>query len=236
MLDKLSVGIMQPYFFPYIGYWQLLNAVDRYVIYDDVNYIKGGWINRNRIINNGEVKYFNLQMVGASSNKHINEIGVCTDRSVIEKNLRILEASYKKALHFDEAYPIFEQVLTCGEEKLSKYLLFSINCLKDYLGIETEIVVSSEIERDTSLKSQDAVIDICKRMNATEYINSYGGQHLYNVEEFKKEGIDLKFLKPNEIRYRQFDEEFNENLSIIDVLMFNDKDEVKKMLLSYSLI
>ena len=100
----MKLGIMQPYFFPYIGYWQLMHAVDSYVIYDDVNYIKGGWINRNRILVNGEVKYFNLQLSGASPNKKINEICVTGNTLVNNKNLRILEAAYKKAPYFSESF------------------------------------------------------------------------------------------------------------------------------------
>lgn len=231
----IKVGIMQPYFFPYIGYWQLLNAVDKYVVYDDVNYIKGGWINRNRILNNGKVQYINIQMKGASAYKHINEIECAEDSVFVLKNIKALENIYGKAPYFSEAFPIIVDILQNKETNLAKYLIFSIHKICAYLSIDTYILISSEIEKNETLKGKDRVIDICKRLNATDYYNPIGGVSLYSNQEFKENGIDLHFLKTREITYKQGKNEFIGNLSIIDIMMYNSKENVKKMLLEYDL-
>lgn len=232
----MKIGIMQPYFFPYIGYWQLLNAVDKYVIYDDVNFIKGGWINRNRILVGKEAKYFNVPMIGASPNKLINEVMVNCDTSVISKNLRIIEAAYKRAPYYSEVYPVVESILTFKADNLAMYLANSIKTICEYLGITTELIISSNLEKDNSLKGQDKVIEVCKKLEATEYYNAIGGQELYSFSVFEENGILLKFLKSNAVVYKQYNDEFLPNLSILDVMMFNSKEQIQKYLQDYTLI
>ena len=138
-----KVGIMQPYFVPYIGYWQLLNAVDEYVIYDDVNYIKSGWINRNRILINGNPTYFNIPILGASSFKLINEISVNQNEKLIQKNLKTIKEAYKKAPFFNDVYPIIEKILTCEQTNLAKYIAYSIKAICLYLDIILSICLCS---------------------------------------------------------------------------------------------
>lgn len=232
----MKLGIMQPYFLPYIGYWQLLNAVDKYVIYDDVNYIKGGWINRNRILINKEAKYFTIKLNGASSNKLINEIEVSTDKIYKKKMLKTVEEGYKKAPFFNIVFPIIEEIIENDEKNLAKYLKYSIEKICNYLEIKTELFMSSELEKDNSLKGKDKVINICKKLGATEYYNAIGGQELYSFEEFKDNGIELKFVKTEEIIYKQFNDEFIGNLSMLDILMFNSKEIIKEFLNNYNLI
>lgn len=232
----MKIGIMQPYFIPYIGYWQLMNAVDRYVIYDDVNYIKGGWINRNRILVEGQPKYFNLQLIGASSNKKINEVGINRDYRIIGKELRIIEGAYKKAPFYDMMRPFIEKILQCESNNLSKYLKNSFDIICDYIGIRTELIFSSELDKDCDLKGQEKILSICKLLGATEYYNAIGGQQIYSYSDFWNHHIILKFLKTNEIEYRQFNNIFQKNLSIVDVLMFNSKERVSQMLQDFSLI
>lgn len=232
----MKLGIMQPYFFPYIGYWQLMNAVDKYVVYDDVNYIKGGWINRNRVLVNGQPHYINLPMIGASPNKIINEIGVNCDPLPKQKTLRLLEQSYHKAPFFPETYELVERVLTQQEDNLAKFLMYSIREVKKYLGIQTELIISASLPKDNSLKGQNKVLSICELLGATEYYNAIGGQELYSFDAFEKRNIALKFVKTEPIIYQQFGNEFQSNLSIIDVMMFNSKEEIKEMLGKYTLI
>lgn len=232
----MKLGIMQPYFMPYIGYWQLLNAVDKYVIYDDVNYIKGGWINRNRILVNGMPHYFNLPVLGASPNKKINEIQVNNEEVLIKKNLRCIEAAYKKAPYYSQGYEILEETMQCKESNIAKYIRNSFELICDYLNIKTELIMSSELIKNNELKGQDKVLDICNLLKATEYYNAIGGQELYSFETFKNRGIELKFLKSNNIIYQQYENVFQDNLSIIDIIMFNSKTDIIKMLGEYSLI
>lgn len=231
----MKIGIMQPYFFPYIGYWQLMNAVDKYVIYDDVNYIKGGWINRNQILMSGKPNIINLKMNGASSNKLINEVSV--DNNSIWKNklLKTIEYSYKKAPYFEVVFPIIKDIIFYDEINLAINLANSIKRIAEYLDIKTEFILSSNIEKDNNLKGQDKIIEICKILNASEYYNAIGGLELYSTENFESNGIELRFLRTEFIEYEQFSNEFISNLSIIDVLMFNSKDKVKEMLGKYTL-
>ena len=232
----MKLGIMQPYFIPYIGYWQLMNAVDKYVIYDDVNFIKGGWINRNRILVNGEPKYFNVPMLGASPYKLINEVGVNNDRKLTDKNLRALEGAYRKAPYYGDVFPLMERVLESGKDDIASYIAESFRIIGEYLDIKTEFIISSDLEKDCEQKGQDKVLSICKLLGATEYYNAIGGQELYSFEDFKAQDITLKFLKTSDIVYEQFGNEFQPNLSIVDVMMFNSREQVQKMLQKYTLL
>lgn len=232
----MKIGIMQPYFFPYIGYWQLMNAVDKYVIYDDVTFIKNGWINRNRILINGQPSYFNLPIKGASSYTLIKDVQVNQDKKLFDKLLRTLQLSYSKAPYFTDVMPIIENIFDCQEESLSKFIYYSFKLIAEYLDIKTEFILSSTLEKNNELKAQDKVIHICKLLKATDYYNAIGGQELYNFEDFEKNNIKLCFVKTNEIVYKQFKNEFQLNLSIIDVLMFNSVEEVKNILMNFELI
>lgn len=232
----MKLGIMQPYFFPYMGYWQLINAVDKYVIYDDVNFIKGGWINRNNILINKKVNLINLRIHKASPNKLINEIEVLGNETYNNKLLKTIEESYKKAPYFNFVFPVIEKVVDQDEKNLAKYLAFSIKEVCNYLGIKTQLILSSEINKNNDLRGQDKVIEICKIFKADMYINAIGGKALYSVKEFDSNGIQLKFLKTGGINYQQFNNDFIPNLSIIDVMMFNSPEEINKMFNIYDLL
>jgi len=231
----MKVGIMQPYFFPYIGYWQLMNAVDRYVVYDDVNFIKGGRINRNAILMDGKAHNINLILSGASPNKLINEVAVNNNTIIQNKLLKTLELCYHKSPYYKSVFPIFEQIITQRETNLARYLYHSFKLVREYLGIETELLLSSEIDKDCSLKAHDKVISICKILGADEYYNSINGVSLYEPyrSEFERNGIELKFPKMRDIVYPQYKNQFVPNLSIIDVMMFNSQEECKKLLNEY---
>lgn len=230
----MKLGIMQPYFFPYIGYWQLMNLVDKYIIYDDVNYIKGGWINRNKILINGEAAFFNLYLSLASPNKKINEIQI--DGGIKnQKNLKRISMAYKKAPYYNEIYPLIERILASNETNLARFNGNIIKEIAAYLSMNTEILYSSEIEKNGQLKGQEKLLDICKKLGASDYYNAIGGKDLYDRESFSAEGIRLHFLKTKDIKYKQFSEDFISNLSIIDVLMFNGKSKTKELLEAYEI-
>lgn len=234
----MKIGIMQPYFLPYIGYWQLIRCVDKYVIYDDVNFIKGGWINRNRYLYQGEAKIFNIIMKEASSFKKINEIELMPSKekyNPMEKLLSTFTMAYKKAPFYREAYAVLEEIVRFETNNLSRFIENSIREICRYLEIDTELILSSEIEKNDELKKEERVMEICRRLGGDTYINAIGGKELYRSEDFEKEGLRLNFLRTQEIVYKQFNNEFVPNLSIADVMMFNDKEEIKKMLSDYSL-
>lgn len=229
----MTLAIMQPYLFPYIGYWQLIQAVDTFVIYDDVNFIKQGYINRNSILANGKVQVFTLELIGASSNKLINEIEVGNNS---KKLLKSIKQNYIKAPFFEKVMPILEEILTNKEKNLAKYIAYSLQKIAEYLKIDTTFLYASQIEKNCNLRAQDKVIDICKNLSASVYINAIGGQELYNKEAFKKNNIDLNFIKTNLSKYKQFQNEFVPYLSIIDVMMFNDIETISLYLQDFDLI
>jgi hypothetical protein len=231
----MKIGIMQPYFFPYIGYWQLINAVDEYIIFDDVNYIKRGWINRNSILLNGAAKQINLHIKDASQNRLIKDTELAQTREDDRVLLEIIKHGYCKAQYYSQVRNLLEDILNCRSLCLSEYLTNQIIQVCKYLNIKTKILLSSDIEKDNELKSEKKIIEICKKRNADMYINAIGGKELYCYEHFKKENIELKFLKTGDINYKQFDNEFVPHLSIIDVLMFNSVDEVAALLNNYQL-
>lgn len=232
----MKLGIMQPYFFPYIGYWQLMNAVDTYVIYDDVSFIKNGWINRNNILINGEAKYFNLPTVGAGSFILIKDVKMNPEPVLINKILKKLENSYRKAPFYAEAMPLLERILTYKTSNMAELLEFQLREISACLGMKTRLLVSSrDVKKDDTLNGQDKVIDICRSLGATEYFNSIGGRELYDAETFSRNGIALHFLKTSSIVYPQYKNEFVPNLSIIDVMMFNSVDDIHGMLQKYEL-
>lgn len=227
---------MQPYLFPYIGYFQLMNAVDKFVIYDDVNYINRGWINRNRILSNGKAHMITIPLIGASQNKLINGITIIQDPLFFSKLLRSVSESYKKAPYYSEIFPLIEEILLCKESNLSEFIHFSLIKIKEYLGIPALIVKSSSIYNNEELKAQNRILDICKKENALHYINPIGGKDIYNQELFENNSIELSFIKTNEIVYSQFKNDFVPGLSILDILMFNSVEQTKRLLLKYQLI
>lgn len=232
----MKLGIMQPYFFPYIGYWQLIHEVDIYVIYDDVNFINRGWINRNNILINNNAKLINLQLQKVSQNKLINEIEIFDKDSHNKKLLKTIESAYKKAPYFDYAFPLIETIIKQSENNLGKFLTYSIKEICNYLGIETKLILSSQINKNTNLRGQNKIIDICKILGANEYINAIGGKSLYSIDEFSLNGIQLKFLRTEDIMYQQFTNEFVPSLSVIDIMMFNSQEKINQIINNYKLI
>ena len=233
----MKVAIMQPYFLPYIGYFHLINSVDEFVIYDNIQYTKKGWINRNKILVNSSDKIITLPIKKDSDYLDIKErvLANIWEQEKI-KMLNLIKSSYKKSPYFNKVYPVISSIFEVPNTNLFEFLLNSLHLLNSYLKIKTKITISSDINIDHSLKSTDKVIAICKEFNTTTYINAIGGQKLYNVKDFKNEGIDLKFIKSSPLTYKQYDNEFIPWLSIIDVLMFNKKQDIIKQLNNYTLI
>lgn len=232
----MKAAVMQPYLFPYIGYFQLINAVDTFVVYDDVNFIKKGWINRNSILVNEKPHLFTMDLKEASQNKLINEIQIDTNTKWKKNLLKTIALSYRKAPYFTEAFPVIEEVILNEESNLAKFITTSIRKICSFIGIQTHIMVSSEIGKDNSLKGSNKILALCKGLGATQYVNAIGGRALYDGLDFSKNNIKLQFIQTKPIEYSQFKNEFAPWLSIIDVMMFNSADEIKIQLNQYDLI
>ena len=227
---------MQPYFFPYIGYFQLIANSDVFVIYDDVNFIKKGWINRNTILVNNTPYLFSIPLQNVSQNKLINEIFISDLDKWKTDLLKTISFSYKKAPFYQDVYPLIEKIISFDELNLALYIQNSLQNLCEYLNVNTKLIMSSEIVKNNDLRGENKIIDICLQLGANQYINAIGGIELYTQENFQVKNIDLKFIKSENIIYKQFKNEFKPWLSIIDVIMFNSVEDTKMLLNKFELI
>lgn len=233
----MKIAIMQPYFFPYIGYFQLIQAVDQFIIYDDIEYTKKGWINRNRILVNGAPVFITLPLKKDSDFLDVDQrqLALTYPQDKFKLINRIKE-SYKKAPFFDEVFPIIEDSFKNTNENLFEFIFYALKRVCGYLEIKTEIIISSSLGINTGLKSQDKVIELCKAVNATSYLNAIGGLELYEKDVFEKNGLTLHFIKSDQISYQQFDQKFVPWLSIIDVMMFNSRQKIQGYLKEYTIL
>lgn len=232
----MTLAIMQPYFLPYIGYMQLMKAVDAFVLYDDVAFINRGWINRNKLLINGQEYLFTVPLKDASQNKRINEVHLADDPKWRSKLLKTIEQGYRKAPYYGTVMPLTEKIINFTTDSIADLIHFSLLELNQYLGLTTRLITSSSIYNNTDLKAQERILDICRQENATGYINPIGGLELYDKPIFAEAGISLNFLKAKRVEYPQFKNEFIPWLSILDILMFNDVATVGTLLDEYELV
>jgi hypothetical protein len=234
----VKIAIMQPYFFPYIGYFQLINLVDEFIVYDNIEFTKKGWINRNRILVNGHDSYITLPLRKDSDYLDVRDRSLADVWSSERKKLlNRITSAYRNSPNFELVYPVIETCVLLDDKNLFRFIFNSLSIINEYLQIKTPIIISSTISINHELKAEKKVLALCKAMNATEYINPIGGVKLYRKDDFSNEGIDLYFIKSIDLKYKQFDHAFVPWLSIIDVMMFNSKDEIRKYLTySYTLI
>ncbi len=236
----MTLAIMQPYLLPYIGYMQLMGAVDTFVLYDDVAFINRGWINRNKLLINGQEHLFTVPLKDASQNKRINEVHLADDPKWRSKLLKTIEQGYRKAPQYAVVMPLTEKIVNFTTDSIAEMIYHSLVELNGYLGLTPKLVASSSIYENEQLKAQDRILDICRQEGATRYINPIGGMELYDKVRFAEAGITLNFIRSERVEYTQFNRgdssTFIPWLSILDVLMFNDVPAVKELLTKYELV
>lgn len=234
----MTLAIMQPYIFPYIGYFQMIKAVDKFVFYDDVNFIKQGWINRNNVLISSAANRFTVPLESPSSFANIKDTLISSKiyDSWRSKFLQTLSQNYKKSPHFVPIFELINNVLSQKVTNIGELAILSVVKVAEMLEINTEFRISSKDYDNKELHRVNRIVNICEIEQATTYINAIGGQELYDKNEFASHSIDLKFIKSKPITYPQFKNEFVPWLSIIDVLMFNDNEQINKMLNAYELI
>lgn len=234
----MTLAIMQPYIFPYIGYFQMIKAVDKFVFYDDVNFIKQGWINRNNVLISSAANRFTVPLESPSSFANIKDTLISSKLydSWRSKFLQTLSQNYKKSPHFVPIFELINNVLSQKVTNIGELAILSVVKVAEMLEINTEFRISSKDYDNKELHRVNRIVNICEIEQATTYINAIGGQELYDKNEFASHSIDLKFIKSKPITYPQFKNEFVPWLSIIDVLMFNDNEQINKMLNAYELI
>ena len=254
----MKLAIMQPYFFPYIGYFQAIHAVDKYILYDNLNYIENGWIHRNRfLVTNGKPTYLNAEIQSRSSFKKIKDVDLVDNNRWRSRIMKSLYLNYKKAAYFEETYSLVEGVIYSKVGKLSDLNYIGIKSICDYLDINT--ILNNNISKYDDMENRLSllplvsgefncyklskpsvkvirVLEICYTEKADEFINAIGGQGLYDKTEFMQNGIKLMFVKTIDQPYKQLSNTYYPGLSIIDVLMNCGKDGAKERLIKYELI
>lgn len=231
----MKLAIMQPYFFPYLGYFQMINAVDTFVLLDDVNFIKKGYIHRNAILQQGQPHRFILPVEGMSQNKLISEHSFLWDEKNRKKFLSTITQSYQKSPYFSQIFPFLQDIFSYPNSDVTSLIAYSFQQVSEYLGMNTKFLRSSHITKDESKTGQARILELCNVLGADTYINAIGGQSLYEKEVFEKEKIALQFIQMRNTPYTQFGEEFVPYLSMIDVLMFCSIEEISGLLEEYDL-
>ena len=231
----MKTAIMQPYFFPYIGYFQLIDSVDLFIVYDNIKYTKKGWINRNRMLQNGKDSMFSLSLKKDSDFLDVRERELAEDFNH-KKFLNQIRGAYQRAPFFEQTFSLIEKIMQFEDRNLFNFIHNSIVRTCDHLDVTTEIKVSTDITIDHELKNQDKVLALCNAVDTTVYINAIGGIELYSKNAFQERSLELKFIRSKPFVYDQFDNDFVPWLSIIDVMMFNSVDTINDYVkLSYEL-
>lgn len=185
----MKVSIMQPYFFPYLGYFQLMAKSDIFVIYDDVQFMKGGWINRNKYLNkDGTSSYFSLPLEGASANKNINQIAISPRYHKVKKTLL---QQYANSNNRAEATQLINDTFADNSLNLATFVGNSVKLTAAFLGIKSNILFASDLDYDRTLKAQQRVISLCRTLQASTYINNASGSFLYDANCFANAGMQL---------------------------------------------
>ena len=226
-----TCAVMQPSLFPYIGYYQLVYASDVLIVYDDVNFIKKSYINRNSILVNGHEKLFSMSIHRASQNILIQNLYYAP----VDKLIKTIQMSYCKTPYYKDVIDLITNVLNNENRNISKLNELSIRMVFDYLGISKKIVFASELDYDRTEERANRLIALTKMQSCGHYINSPGGKELYQKEYFDKQGIKLSFIESKITPYTQLAKEFVPYLSMIDILMNCSKEEIIKMLSNYEL-
>ena len=218
---------------PYLGYFQLIDSVDKFVFLDDVNFIKKGWINRNRILCDGTDLLFSIPLSGASRNRKINEIPLAIELRWKKKFFATIERAYRKAPYFSDTFEMLTRLIEGDHSSIGGLAKASVQIVTNQIGIATEFVESSSAYGNNSMVGQQRIIDICCKENAGSYINAENGRSLYEGAAFQSRGVDLKFVSPNLKEYNQNTRPFVPGLSVLDALMYVPAEQIRQLLSGY---
>ncbi len=227
---------MQPYFIPYIGYFQLIHSADKFVIYDNIQYTKKGWVTRNRLQNKQQAFLVSLPVEKSSDFVDINQKRLAASWKKDRQKIRNrISNAYRQAPCYENGQALFDEILQFDDPNLFNFIYHSIKAICHYLAINTTLMVSSQVSANDLFKGQQRVISICQSLNATQYHNAIGGVNLYDHKTFLSHGMKLNFLESSPLAYRQLGEGFIPNLSIMDLIMHVEKDEIASLLQQYKL-
>lgn len=250
----MKIAIMQPYFLPYIGAFQLINAVNKYIVYGSFKFRNDGWFHRNRmLVQNKGSHFFNVSLINASYLKSFNEIYVDKSLKWRTKICKTYRQNYCNAPYFEEVYNLMNNILFDDSDTLVEFNVNSLRVVSEYLGMRNNIVHDPVLEAETEYQMKhmakantteeiefdmrtQRILYLCKIMQTTEYINPIGGVNLYDKDTFAKHLIQLRFLHTNEITYQQNYKEFVPNLSIIDVMSYCGREKTRNFLQEFTLV
>lgn len=224
----MKVAVMQPYFLPYLGYWQLFAAVDRFVLLDDVNYIVRGWVNRNRIWVGGKEQWMTIPLSNASQNRLISETLIVEGNEWKQKLMRTVQGAYAKAPCFAEGRDWLAEILDTEERNLASFLARSIRIIATRLGLGTSVERSSSLPGETGLRAEARIIELCKMVGAGDYYNLPGGRDLYAASSFSREGLDLRFLRSDWDSIGLESASGELTFSLLDLRMHNSTEALRK--------
>ncbi|HRP60110.1 MAG TPA: WbqC family protein [Vicingus sp.] len=225
----MKIAIMQPYFFPYLGYFQLINAVDIFIVYNDVQYIERGWINRNNFLINKTSTLISIPLIKASCSKRINEIEIDINNKLLIKSLNTIKQNYSKAPFYNKSFQIFhDSIFYSSSKTIDNICLQSFKLIKDYLNLDTEFILSSEIDYNRNASSVEKINEISYQFNSKEILFPSGSRQLYNTSDFPN--FKTSSIVTNFTPYNQFTKQFIPGLSILDILIFNDKNTIRYLL------
>ena len=213
-----SVAIMQPYLFPYVGYFQLADKCSVFTLYDDASYIKSGFINRNSISDGRKVLRFTVPVPGSSSNVAIRDLSFDFQSS---KLLKSIEHCYKKAPYYSAGFKIVEEVINYSkvDPTVAGVSCYALRLISEFIGLNVDYVLSSHLTYDRALNRSEKLIQMVGASQGSIYVNPVGGSFLYDKKFFGQKGIKLLFLEAQIVSYEQFSDQFYSNLSILDFLM-----------------
>ena len=236
----MKLAINQPYFFPYLGYFSLIRQTDRFILLDEIQYIKQGWINRNRILaSDGGWQYIRVPMAKFHQTDLISQVKISDKEDWREEILNRLLVYKGHGPYFRETMETVGKALSLDTDNITRLNEHALKAVCDHIGIASELRIFSDLElKVQKAEAPDEVpLNICRALgNIEEYWNLEGGAEFYDRSKFDREGIGIKFVKMNLQQYPQIHENFEPALSILDVMMFNDPDQIQRMLDDYQLL
>lgn len=230
-----TIAIMQPYLFPYLGYFQLIQAVEHFILLDDVHFIKRGWIHRNRILWQGAPLLFTWPLAHISQNRLINQHQFCHFEKTQQHWCQLIRRAYAKAPYFNSVFSLLQEIGSVAQTGLVPFIHRSLQAISHFLEIKVPFYLSSECDIDKTLRGEARILALCHFFGATRYINLSGGLGLYQPVHFEKQQVQLQFIQMEDIVYPQGGTPFVPALSIVDVLMFNPPEKRANFLAAYTL-
>lgn len=232
----MKLAINQPYFFPYLGYFSLIDNVDEFILFDTPQFIRHGWIERNQILKpTGEPLYIKVPLIKHKRETPIIDIQIRNSENWQDKIFAQLVPYKKWAPFYFEVVNLLKEIFSFETDSITELNYHSLTKVCEYIGIKTPIKIWSKmnVEIGEVREADEWALKICKALKADTYINPKDGISFFDVKKYQKENINIQFLDFKVEEYTQLNNEFTPYMSIIDVMMFNDKKSIIEMLSNF---